>query len=78
VISPMLLLSGITTPFEAMPPWVQSLMALSPLRYYIDVTYGVLLKGVGLELLWDSILTMALLGGVLFGLGLRRFRRQFE
>jgi ABC-2 type transport system permease protein len=78
VIAPMLLLSGITTPFEAMPPWVQSLMALSPLRYYIDVTYGVLLKGVGIELLWDSILTMALLGGVLFGLGMWRFRRQFQ
>ena len=78
VISPMLLLSGITTPFEAMPPWVQSLMALSPLRYYIDVTYGVLLKGVGIELLWDSILAMALLGGVLFGLGIWRFRRQFS
>lgn len=78
VIAPMLLLSGITTPFEAMPPWVQSLMALSPLRYYIDVTYGVLLKGVGLELLWDSILAMALLGGVLFGLSMWRFRRQFS
>ena len=78
VISPMLLLSGITTPFEAMPPWVQSLMALSPLRYYIDVTYGVLLKGVGLELLWDSILAMALMGGSLFGLGMWRFRRQFQ
>lgn len=77
VIAPMLLLSGITTPFEAMPPWVRSLMALSPLRYYIDVTYGVLLKGVGIELLWDSILAMALLGGTLFGLGLWRFRRQF-
>ncbi|MDH4153310.1 MAG: ABC transporter permease [Nitrospira sp.] len=77
VISPMLLLSGITTPLEAMPPWVQSLMALSPLRYYIDVTYGVLLKGVGLELLWDSILALALLGGSLFGLGMWRFRRQF-
>jgi len=78
VISPMLLLSGITTPFEAMPPWVQSLMMLSPLRYYIDVTYGVLLKGVGIELLWDSILAMALLGGVLFGMGMWRFRRQFQ
>lgn len=77
VISPMLLLSGITTPFEAMPPWVQSLMAFSPLRYYINVTYGVLLKGVGLDLLWDSILAMALLGGTLFGLGMWRFRRQF-
>lgn len=74
VVSPMLLLSGITTPFEAMPPWVQVLMALSPLRYYIDITYGILLKGAGLELLWDSTLAMAALGAALFGLGLWRFR----
>ena len=77
VISPMLLLSGITTPFEAMPPWVQTLMALSPLRYFVDVTYGILLKGVGLELLWDSVLAMVLLGGTMFGLGMWRFRKQF-
>ncbi|MDH5669904.1 MAG: ABC transporter permease [Nitrospira sp.] len=78
VISPMLLLSGIATPFEAMPSWVQSIMALSPLRYYVDVTYGILLKGVGLDVLWDSILAMALLGGALFGLGMWRFRKQLE
>ncbi|CUQ65684.1 ABC transporter permease [Candidatus Nitrospira inopinata] len=78
VISPMLLLSGIATPFEAMPSWVQSLMALSPLRYFVDVTYGILLKGVGVDVLWDSILAMALLGGTLFGLGMWRFRRQLE
>ncbi|MDH5347077.1 MAG: ABC transporter permease, partial [Nitrospira sp.] len=77
VISPMLLLSGITTPFGAMPSWVQTLMALSPLRYYIDITYGILLKGIGLDLLWDSVLAMALLGGTMFGLGMWRFRRQF-
>jgi len=78
VISPMLLLSGIATPFESMPSWVQSIMALSPLRYYVDVTYGILLKGVGLDVLWDSILAMALLGGTLFGLGMWRFRKQLE
>lgn len=78
VISPMLLLSGIAAPFEAMPSWVQSIMVLSPLRYYVDVTYGILLKGVGLEVLWDSILAMALLGGGLFGLGMWRFRKQLE
>lgn len=78
VISPMLLLSGIAAPFEAMPPWVQSLMALSPLRYYVDVTYGILLKGVGVEVLWDSIVAIVLLGGALFGLGMWRFRKQLE
>ncbi len=78
VVAPILLLSGITAPFESMPKWVQSLMALSPLRYYIDVTYGILLKAAGLDILWDSVLAMALLGGVLFGFGMWRFRRQFE
>jgi len=78
VVAPMLLLSGITTPFEAMPPWVQSVMALSPLRYYIQVTYGILLKGVGAAVLWKSILAMAVLGGALFGFGVWRFRRQFQ
>lgn len=77
VVAPMLLLSGITTPFEAMPSWIQALMALSPLRYYIDVTYAILLKGVGLDLLWGSTLAMVGLGTGLFSLGLWRFRRQF-
>ncbi len=78
VVAPMLLLSGITTPFEAMPAWIQALMALSPLRYYIDVTYGIFLKGAGVDVLWDSVLALAVLGGALFGFGMWRFRRQFR
>lgn len=78
LVGPMMLLSGITTPYESMPKWVQTVMAISPLRYYIDITYGVLLKGAGLDVLWKSVGTMALLGGGLFGFGMWRFRRQFE
>ena len=77
VAAPMLMLSGITAPIEAMPTWVRSLMALSPLRYYIEIANGILLKGVGLNILWDSVLTMAALGVMLFGFSLWRFRRQF-
>lgn len=78
IVGPMLLLSGITTPYESMPQWVQTVMALSPLRYYIDIAYGVLLKGAGFDILWKSVGAMALLGGGLFGFGMWRFRRQFE
>lgn len=78
LVGPMMLLSGITTPYESMPEWVQMVMTLSPLRYYIDVTYGVLLKGAGLDVLWKSVGAMLLLGGGLFGFGMWRFRRQFE
>jgi len=78
VVAPMLLLSGLAAPMEAMPAWVRHLMVLSPLRYFVEITHGILLKGAGLSILWDSVLPMALLGGVLFGFGLWRFRRQFE
>ncbi len=78
VVGPMLLLSGVTSPYESMPKWVQAIMTFSPLRYYIDITYGVMLKGAGLDLLWKPVGAMLLLGGILFGLGMSRFRRQFQ
>lgn len=70
VVAPMLMLSGVTSPMEAMPTWVRYLMILSPLRYFIDIAYGILLKG--------QVLAMAVLGGALFGFGMWRFRKQFE
>ncbi|MCC2643628.1 MAG: yhhJ [Nitrospira sp.] len=78
VAAPMLMLSGITAPMEAMPASVRAVMALSPLRYFIDIANGILLKGTGLNILWDSVLAMAALGASLFGFGLWRFRRQFQ
>lgn len=78
VVAPMLLLSGTWTPPEAMPEWVRYLMLLSPLHYFVDISYGILLKGIGLDILWKPVLTMAALGGSLFGFGMWRFRRQFE
>jgi ABC-2 type transport system permease protein len=78
VVAPMLLLSGLMAPMEAMPEWVRYLMGVSPLRYFIEITHGILLKGAGLSILWGSVLGMALLGGALFGFGMWRFRRQFE
>lgn len=53
-------------------------MLLSPLHYYIDASFGVLLKGADLSLVWNSVLGMTVLGGALFGLGIRRLRGQFQ
>lgn len=78
VVAPMFLLSGLVAPIEAMPAWARHLMFLSPLRYFIEITHGILFKGVGLSVLWDLVLAMALLGVGLFGFSLWRFRRQFQ
>lgn len=77
VLLPMIFLSGAWTPPEAMPAGLREAMYLSPLYYFIEMGYGILLKGAGLDILWDSLLGLALLGMTIFGLGVWRFRRQF-
>jgi len=77
MVMPIVMLSGTWTPMESMPPWLRSLMYLSPLRHYIEIAYGILLRGAGFGILWNSVLPMAAIGVALFALGLVRFRRQF-
>jgi ABC-2 type transport system permease protein len=73
MVIPIVLLSGIRTPWEAMPAWLRAVMTLSPLHHFIDIAYGILLRGAGLDVLWDSVLAMTALGAVLFALGVWRF-----
>jgi len=77
ILMPMLLLSGAWTPIEAMPEWMRLLAWISPLHYFLDAAYGILLKGVGMTLLWKPVLAMGLLGIAVFGAGMGRFGRQF-
>jgi len=52
-------------------------MTLSPWRHFVDIIYSILLRGAGLNVLWDSVRAMTALGAVLFVIGLARFRRHF-
>ncbi len=77
IMMPLLLLSGAWTPPEAMPTLLRQAMHLSPLFYYTEMAYAILLKGAGLDILWKLMLQLALLGSMVFGFGVWRFRRQF-
>lgn len=77
VLAPMMFLSGVWTPPEAMPPAVRMLVHISPLYYYSDAGYAILLKGAGLDVIWPSVLGIAGLGVLIVASGLSRFRRQF-
>jgi ABC-2 type transport system permease protein len=77
ILSPMLFLSGAWTPAEAMPAWLRWLMYASPLHYYLDIAFGILLKGQGARELAAPLLEMGGIGVLVLGLGLLLFRRQF-
>ncbi len=76
-VTPMIMLSGTWTPPEAMPRVLQFLIRLSPLNHFIEISYGILLRGAGVALLWDSILAMFIMGNLLLLVGVWRFRRMF-
>src|SRR3954469_18306212 len=61
VLMPTLLLSGFMFPRETMPWIVQQIGLLIPLTYYLQILRGIILKGVGLDVLWTSVLPLAIL-----------------
>ncbi|MGA2187325.1 MAG: ABC transporter permease [Steroidobacteraceae bacterium] len=61
LIMPFSLLSGLTTPLSSMPPAVQYLTSINPLRYAIDITRRVYLEGASLGFLISDLWPLALL-----------------
>ncbi len=77
ILIPMLFLSGAWTPPESMQPLMRYLSLISPMRYFIDFGYSVLFKGNGIKYVWDDILGIMVLGGMLFSFSVYRFRKIF-
>jgi len=73
---PLVLLSGATYPISSMSTFVQWFTYLNPLRYFVEICRGIILKGVGLEVLWSQVLILVLFATVLMTLSIRQFRQQ--
>lgn len=70
------MLSGATTPIEAMPHWMQPFTYLNPVRHFGSLARGVMLKGVGLEVVYPNLLALVGFTLVLVGVSVWRFRKQ--
>lgn len=75
---PALLLSGFMFDIASMPPVLRAITYLVPARYFITVTRGIFLKGVGVSVLWPQVLLM--FGFAVLGVTLatRAFRKELE
>jgi ABC-2 type transport system permease protein len=73
---PIALFSGVTTPIEAMPQWMQPITIINPVRHFATISRGVLLKGVGIDTLYPNLLALGAAALVLVVLSVWRFRKQ--
>jgi drug efflux transport system permease protein len=74
---PNILLSGFMFPIASMPEPMQWFTTILPMRYYLVIVRGIMMKGLGLSDLWDQILPLGALGAVIFAISWLRFRRVF-
>ncbi len=72
---PMQMLSGGGTPRDNMPEFVQTIMLAAPDTHFVMIAQAVLFRGAGIDVIWPQFLSLAAIGGVLFYLALRQFRR---
>ncbi|WP_163996561.1 ABC transporter permease [Pyxidicoccus caerfyrddinensis] len=72
---PAVLLSGVMTPIHAMPDWLAWVTYFNPVRYYVEVLRGTLLKSASLGDLWRQVVLLGVFGTLVISLASRRFRK---
>jgi ABC-2 type transport system permease protein len=75
VLLPLLMLSGGMTPRESMPEFVQYIMLGAPTTHFVMLAQSVLYRAADLGAVWPQFLALTVIGSVLFGVALARFRR---
>jgi ABC-2 type transport system permease protein len=75
---PSIFLGGFFFPIEAMPGWLQVITYVIPLRYMLVVIRGIILKGVGLQILRQEVVALAIFGVAIMLLAATRFRKRLE
>jgi ABC-2 type transport system permease protein len=75
---PMIQLSGAIAPIESMPVVLKYISLLDPLRHYVAIVRGILLKGVGLEVLLPNAIALILFAVILMSISVNRFRSQLS
>ncbi len=75
---PTIFLSGFFFPIAAMPTILQWISAAIPLTYFLTIVRSILLKGVGVQLLWTETVMLAVLGVILMSIASTRFRKRLD
>ena len=75
---PMIYLSGLIFPIENMPPLIQAVTYVIPLRYYAEIIRGVFLRGSGLAVLWREAAVLLGMGVAIMTVASLRFRKRLD
>ena len=71
-----LLMSGLFTPIDSMPRWVQVLSDFTPIKHFVIVARGILMKGAGVADLQRPLMFLTVFALVMLPLAVLRYRKR--
>ena len=74
----MIFLSGFAFPIDNMPLAIQYVTYIIPLRYFLGIIKGIVLKGLGPADLWKECTILLLMGVFILVTSSLRFRKRLE
>ena len=74
---PTLMLSGFIFPIASMPAFLQAVTYVVPAKYFLVALRGIVLKGVGLEIIWPQLVALSIYSAIVLLLAAVRLRRQW-
>jgi ABC-2 type transport system permease protein len=74
VYLPLAMLSGSNTPLDSMPPWLATLLQVSPTVHFVSFAQAILYRGAGFGVVWPEFLATGVIGALMLALVLLRFR----
>lgn len=76
VLIPAIILSGLLFPRDSMPPFTYWFGEFLPITHYLEITRGIMIRGIGSEFLWPSIIPLIVLSVVYFTAAVLAFRKR--
>jgi len=73
---PSIILSGFVFPIRSMPGWLQLVTYLVPVRYYLVIVRGIVLKNAGMADLWPQVLALTVFAALMISLSVKRFAKR--
>lgn len=71
-----LLMSGLLTPIDSMPHWVQLMSELNPVRHFVTIARAILMKGAGLTEIMRPLVILAVYSVVVLALAIRQYSKR--
>jgi ABC-2 type transport system permease protein len=71
-----LLISGLLTPIDSMPHWMQILSEFNPVRHFNAISRGVLIKGAGLRQITFQLTVLSIYAALAMTVAIRQYRKR--